>query len=366
MGYRYDMRWLAGLLLVLALLPPLLGNNYYLTVLTMCCLNAMIAVGLSLLVGHAGQITLGHAGFYGLAAYTTAALSTTLGVPVGLSMLAGVGASAAVAALVGLPALKLKGHYLAMATLGFGVILSILFNETVEITGGPSGFTGIPRLSLFGVEFSSDLSVYYLIVALLGLVVWLSFNILHSRVGRALRALHTSEKAAQAMGIDIARYKLFVFVVSAAFAGLAGVLYAHYLTFIAPASFGFSFSVQLIVMVVLGGMTSVPGSIVGAFFLTVLPEFLRAFENVEIVLFGGILVLCMMYLPDGLAGGFNRLWRLVWRLIYVRADKYRQNRQDRQDRRDRQESQDRQDVQDRLEMLDRQDNMDGKDGGDNG
>jgi branched-chain amino acid transport system permease protein len=140
-------------------------------------------------------------------------------------------------------------------------------------------------------------------------------------VGRALRALHTSEKAAQAMGIDIARYKLFIFVLSAAFAGLAGVLYAHYLTFIAPASFGFLFSVQLIVMVVLGGMTSVPGSIVGAFFLTVLPEFLRAFESIEVLVFGAILVLCMMYLPEGLAGGCNRLWRWLWRVLYVRADK---------------------------------------------
>ncbi|MBU1042382.1 MAG: branched-chain amino acid ABC transporter permease [Proteobacteria bacterium] len=321
MGYGKDMRWLCGLLVLLVIAPPLLGNNYYLTVLTMCCLNAMIAVGLSLLVGHAGQISLGHAGFYGLAAYTTAVLSATLGVPVGLSMLAGVGVSAGVAALVGLPALKLKGHYLAMATLGFGVILSILFNETVELTGGPSGFTDIPRLALFGFEFTSDLAVYYFIILILGLVIWLSFNILHSRVGRALRALHTSEKAAQAMGIDIARYKLFIFVISAAFAGLAGVLYAHYLTFIAPASFGFLFSVQLIVMVVLGGMTSIPGSIVGAFFLTVLPEFLRAFESIEILLFGGILVLCMMFLPDGLAGGFDRLWRWVWRMLYVRRDK---------------------------------------------
>ncbi|MBU1230145.1 MAG: branched-chain amino acid ABC transporter permease [Proteobacteria bacterium] len=317
MGYRRDMRWLAGLMAVLLLAPPLMGNNYYLTVLTMCCLHAMSAVGLSLLVGHAGQISLGHAGFYGLAAYTTAVLSATLGAPVGLSMVAGVGLTSGVAALVGLPALKLKGHYLAMATLGFGIILSILFTETVGVTGGPSGFTGIPRLNLFGVEFTSDVSVYYLIIALLGLVVWLSFNILHSRVGRALRALHTSEKAAQAMGIDIARYKLFIFVVSASFAGLAGVLYAHYLTFIAPGSFGFLFSVELIVMVVLGGMTSIPGSIVGAFFLTLLPEFLRAFENIEILLFGAILVLCMMYLPDGLAGGFSRLWRLLLAYLAV-------------------------------------------------
>ncbi len=307
MAYRRDMYWLAGLAALLALAPALVPNNYYLTVLTMCCLHAMIAVGLNLLVGHAGQISLGHAGFYGLAAYTTAVLTATLGMPVAAGMVAGVVLTAGVAFLIGLPALKLKGHYLAMATLGFGIILSILFNETVAVTGGPSGFTGIPRLSLLGQTLDSDTAIYFVIAFCLCLVVWLGFNILHCRVGRALRALHTSEKAAQAMGIDVARYKLFIFVLSAAFAGLAGVLYAHYLTFIAPASFGFLFSVELIVMVVLGGMTSLPGSIVGAFFLTVLPEFLRAFENVEILLFGAILVLGMMYMPDGLAGGCARL-----------------------------------------------------------
>jgi branched-chain amino acid transport system permease protein len=290
------------------LAPLLLPNNYYLTILILGCLHAMNAVGLCLLVGHAGQISLGHAGFYGLGAYASAYLSTTVGLSVGLSMLSGIALTVVVSVLVGLPSLKLKGHYLAMATLGFGIILSILFSETVDITGGPSGFVGIPRLSLFGWELSKDVTLYRAVAVILCLIVWLAFNLLHSRVGRALRALHTSERAAEAMGVDIARYKLLVFVFSAAFSGIAGVLYAHYLTFIAPSSFGFMFSVELIVMVVLGGMVSVPGAIVGAFFVTVLPEFLRAFENIEILLFGAILVLCMMFLPDGMAGGWNRLW----------------------------------------------------------
>lgn len=302
------MIWLAAFFGVLMLAPTLLPNNYYLTILILGCLHAMNAVGLCLLVGHAGQISLGHAGFYGLGAYTTSYLSTTVGLSVGLSMLVGVGLTAIVAVLVGLPSLKLKGHYLAMATLGFGIILSILFTETVDITGGPSGFVGIPRLSLFGWELRKDVTLFRLVAVILCLFVWLSFNLLHSRVGRALRALHTSERAAEAMGVDIANYKLLVFVLSAAFSGFAGVLYAHYLTFIAPSSFGFMFSVELIVMVVLGGMISVPGAIVGAFFITVLPEFLRAFENIEVLLFGAILVLCMMFLPDGMAGGWNRLW----------------------------------------------------------
>lgn len=310
-SFRTDALRLLALAALLTAAPLVLPNNYYLTVLTMCCLHAIIAVGLNLLVGHAGQLSLGHAGFYGLGAYTTAVLTATLGLPIPVGLVAGVLAALAVAFLVGVPALKLTGHYLAMATLGFGIILSILFNETVGLTGGPSGFTGIPKLALFGYTFSSDLSSYYLTAAVLCGVTLLALNLLHSRLGRALRALHTSEKAAQAMGVDVARFKLFVFVLSAGFAGLAGVLYAHFLTFIAPASFGFSFSVELIVMVVLGGMTSVLGSILGAFFLTVLPEFLRAFESVEILLFGVILVACMMFLPDGLAGGLGRLWRFA-------------------------------------------------------
>lgn len=141
----------------------------------------MNAVGLCLLlVGHAGQISLGHAGFYGLGAYTSAYLSTTVGLSVGLSMLAGVGLTVIVAILVGLPSLKLKGHYLAMATLGFGIILSILFTETVDITGGPSGFVGIPRFSLFGWELRKDVTLYRAVAVVLCLFVWLSFNLLHN------------------------------------------------------------------------------------------------------------------------------------------------------------------------------------------
>jgi len=312
-SYRKDMIWLGCFFALLMLAPAALPNNYFLTILILGCLHSLNAVGLCLLVGHAGQISLGHAGFYGLAAYSSAWLSATAGWPVEASMLAGVALTVAVSFLIGMPSLKLKGHYLAMATLGFGIILSILFTETVDITGGPSGFVGIPRLSFFGHEVKKDLGLYRIVAGVLCLAVWLAFNLLHSRIGRALRALHTSEKAAQAMGVDIARYKLFVFVLSAAFSAVAGVLYAHYLTFIAPSSFGFMFSVELIVMVVLGGMVSVPGAIVGAFFVTVLPEFLRAFENVEVVLFGAILILCMMFLPDGMAGGWNRLWARVRR-----------------------------------------------------
>lgn len=297
---------LAFALLVLVA-PFLLTNDYYLSTLTIAFLNAIIVVGLNLLLGFAGQISLGHAAFYGLAAYTTAVITGAYGLPIPVGLISGVAMAGAVAWIIGIPTLKLHGHYLAMATLGFGIIVYIFFNQTISLTGGPSGFVGIPRLALFGYEFESDHSYYYLTGFTLTLIVLISKNLIDSRLGRALRAIHTSEKAAQAMGVDIARYKLFIFVLSAVYAGVAGVLYAHYLSFVAPSSFGFMFSVLLIVMVVLGGMANIWGAVAGAVFLTALPEFLRAFENIEIVLYGLILVLCMIFLPNGIAGGVSRL-----------------------------------------------------------
>jgi branched-chain amino acid transport system permease protein len=291
----------------LAAAPLLLSNAYFLSVMTMCAINALVVLGLNLLLGYAGQISLGHAAFFGIGAYTSAILTTTCGAPIWAGILAGVCLAALVAALIGVPALRLHGHYLAMATLGFGIIVQIVFNEATELTGGPSGFVGVPRLALGGYSFASDRSYYYLVAGVLALAVILSRNLIASRTGRALRAIHTSEGAAAAMGVHIARYKLFIFILSAVYAAVAGVLYAHYLGFIAPASFGFNFSVQLITMVVLGGMASIWGAVAGAVFLTSLPEFLRVLENSDILVYGLMLVLCMIYLPGGLAGGLAKL-----------------------------------------------------------
>lgn len=310
-SHRKNLLQVLAFAAVLFLAPRFLPNDYYLTVLIISCINAIIVAGLNLLLGYAGQISLGHAAFYGISAYVTAVATTKLGLPMEAGLVGAVGVTALVALLIGIPTLKLSGHYLAMATLGFGVIVYIFFNETVELTGGPSGFTGIPRLKLFGFSFASDHAYYYLVAGVLALVVLVSLNLIHSRFGRALRAIHTSEKAAQISGIDIAKYKLLVFVLSAVFAAVAGFLYAHYLTFIAPASFGFMFSVALITMVVLGGMANMWGAVTGAFFLTALPQFLQVFETYEVLIFGAILVVCMMYMPDGITGGGARLVRFA-------------------------------------------------------
>jgi branched-chain amino acid transport system permease protein len=293
----------------LALLPFVTTNEYYLTVMIIGGFHTILTLGLNLLMGYAGQISLGHAAFYGISAYTTGILTAGFGWPVPAGILAGVVVVVLVAWLIAIPTLKLRGHYLAMGTLGFGIIVYILVNEATGLTGGPSGLTGIPRLRLGGVTVASDRAFYGVVWAVvLGLFV-LAQNLVRSRMGRALRAVHTSEAAASALGVDTGRTKVFVFVLSAAYAAVAGALYAHYITFISPGTFGFHASVQLVTMVVLGGMASLWGAVAGALFLTILPEVLRAVENVDVLVYGAILVLTMMYMPGGLAEGVGRAAR---------------------------------------------------------
>jgi len=294
-------------------LPLVAGNDYYLTVLIVGGLNVILVLGLNLLMGYAGQISLGHAAFYGISAYTTGILTTTYHWPVAAGILAGLLLAMAVAAAIGAPTLRLRGHYLAMGTLGFGLIVYIVLNEATDLTGGPSGLTGIPRLSVAGWTAASDRAYYYVVWGGVLLLFLLAQNLVRSRIGRALRAIHTSEAAAAVLGVHIARFKLGVFVLSAAYAGLAGALFAHYVTFVSPTSFSFHASVQLVTMAVLGGMASLWGSVAGALFLTVLPELLRTLEDFDILVYGAILVVCMIFLPGGLAEGARRLAALAGR-----------------------------------------------------
>jgi branched-chain amino acid transport system permease protein len=212
---------------------------------------------------------------------------------------------------VGFPILKLKGHYLAMATLGLGIIIYIVFNEAVDRTGGPSGLSGIPNLSIAGYIFNTDLKNYYLIWTFTLVAMGLSLNLVHSRIGRALRAIHDSEVAARVMGVNARVLKVQIFALSAGLSAIAGSLYAHTMTFIAPASFGFNFSVELVTMVIIGGLASIYGSLLGAALLTVLPEILRAFQDYDIIVYGLLLVLMTMFMPGGLVKGIPDLFASI-------------------------------------------------------
>lgn len=282
-------------------------NDYHLTLVNIIGIHTLLVVGLNLLMGYAGQISLGHAAFFGLGAYTSGLLTVTYGLNPWLALILGLLVAGGAAFLIGIPALKLRGYYLAMATLGFGIIVYIILNQATW-TGGPSGLTGIPSLAIFGFPLNTPARLYFLIWPVLGLILLLSANLVDSRVGRALRALHESEFAAESLGVDTSRLKLLIFVWSALYAALAGSLYAHTLNFIAPSSFGFMFSIKLVTMVVVGGMASIWGSLLGAATLTVLPELLTAFHDYEIIVFGAILMVVMIFLPRGLVRGLMDLW----------------------------------------------------------
>jgi branched-chain amino acid transport system permease protein len=259
----------------------LVTNTYHFQVLIFIGINTLLALGLNLLMGYAGQISLGHAAFYGLGAYTSGVLTAHWQVSPWLALPAALLLAAAVAWVVGLPTLRLSGYYLGMGTLGFGMIVFIVFREWASLTGGASGLVGIPPLTLGPLPLYEPQAYFFLVWSIVLAAMVLSRRLIDSRVGRALRAIHDSENAARAVGVNTHGYKLQVFVYSAVLAALAGFLYAHFICFISPGSFGFMVSVRLVTMVVIGGMASIWGAVFGAALLTLLPEWLHAFADFD-------------------------------------------------------------------------------------
>jgi branched-chain amino acid transport system permease protein len=290
-------------------LPLFLRNNYHLMVLNISALNILVVIGLNLLMGFAGQISLGHAAFFGLGAYLSGILTATFGFPIWPTILLAMAITAGVAFGIGVPTLKLEGHYLVMATLGFNVIVYIVMLQLEPLTGGPSGFSGIPRPELSGFIFDSDRKYYYLLWTVSLGALLLSLNLIHSRVGRAMAALRQNEIAARCAGIDTEMYKVKIFVLSASMASLAGSLYAHYLTFISPGTFSFFYSLQVVTMVLVGGIGSLWGSVLGALLLTILPEALHAVKEYNVLVYGLILMGVLVFFPHGLLTGMAGIWR---------------------------------------------------------
>ena len=301
---------------LVALLPVLFPTNYFVIVVGASAgLHVILAVGLNLLMGYAGQISLGHAAFFGMGAYASAILTTRFGWPSLLALAAGLLVAGVIAWLLARPILRLRGHYLAMATLGFGIIIHVILVQATQWTGGPDGLAGIPPLNLLGWSVEGDFQWYGVIMAAMLLAVWLSLNLVDSQFGRALRAVHGSEFAAQMMGIDIVRAKTQVFVVSALFAAFAGGLFAHQQAFVSPDSFNLIVSVELVTMVVLGGMASTFGAACGAIALTLLHQELVVFKDYERLVHGILLMAVMIFLPQGLFVGLSQGARRLWATV---------------------------------------------------
>jgi branched-chain amino acid transport system permease protein len=318
MGWKNRLA-LIGFIIVFSSLPGLIGDPYTLGVLVYVGIYCLITIGLSLLMGYAGQISLGHAAFYGIGAYSTAILTTKAGLNPWLALGAGMVLAGMLAFLIGMPALKLKGHYLAMATLAFGVIVYVVFEAADGLTGGASGIGGVPRLEIWGTMIRSETQFFFLVWGSVALALGLALNLIRSRVGRALRSIHSSETAAEAMGVPVAWYKVQIFVLSAALGALAGSYYAHFTTFVGPTDFGFRFSVTLVTMVAVGGMSSLWGALAGTILLGLLPEFLKGFEDNHLLIYGGILIVIMLFVPEGLVVGAGRL--LGWSYYRLKPDR---------------------------------------------
>ncbi len=287
------------LALILLFLPLGLQNGFHYEIAILIGINAIVCVGLNLLIGYTGQISLGHAAFFALGGYFSAILTDRYEWnPMG-ALITGAVVIGLVSFLFARPILRLKGHYLAMATLGMGIIISIVLNQETELTGGPDGMV-VPDFTLFGWTPSGALAWYIIVAALLFFTVWMALNLVTSPAGRALRAIHTSELAASTLGIDVMRTKVVIFVFSAVIASVAGSVFAHYSGFLTPAEGEFMHSIELVTMVVLGGMASVFGSLVGAAILTLLPQILADFHDYEMIAFGAIMMGVMIFMRRGL------------------------------------------------------------------
>jgi branched-chain amino acid transport system permease protein len=308
---RYTRQIPITILVLFLVLFPLIayGSKYKLGVMITVGINAIIVIGLNLLMGYAGQVSLGHAGFFGIGAYCSGLLTVKMGMSPWVSTILAVIFTACIAYIIGIPTLKLKGHYLAMATLGFGEVVYVVLSKMDWLTGDTSGLLGIPPFSIGFFEISGDsaLGQYIFVWVVVLAILILSINITRSRVGRAFRAIHGSEIAASAMGVDIAKYKVQVFVLSAIYAAIAGSLYAHFHGFVGYPTFHLGTSITLVTMVVIGGSGNIWGAILGAILLTWLPEWLTVVKKYDIVVYGLLLMLVMIFMPDGIVGRLSKL-----------------------------------------------------------
>ncbi len=276
-------------------------SAYLLHLAILAGIYVILAVSLNLIIGYAGQVSLGHAAFYGIGAYISALTALNWHLPFPLAALSAVVATGACGLALGLPTLRLKEDYLAIVTLGFGVIVDLTLLN-LEITGGPDGLVGIPPPAFLGLSFRTKPMFLLLVLLALALVLGLTSRLVGSYHGRALRAIRDHELTAQVMGINTPAYKIMIFTLAAALAGLGGSLYAHYITFISPESFGLHTSILILCMVVLGGMGSMTGAVLGAVALAVAPELLRRFHDYQDLVFGALLVGLLIWRPQGLLG----------------------------------------------------------------
>jgi branched-chain amino acid transport system permease protein len=295
-------------LIVLLASAPLFLNSYTIYLLDLIAIFSLVSLGLNLLTGFAGQISLGHAAFFGIGAYATGLLSDKLGLPFVLALPFGALVATAIGAMAAVPALRLKSLYLAIATLGFGVVVQKVLFEWRSVTGGGGGLELMPA-HIGPLALTTGSQMYYLIISLACLGTWAAANLARLRTGRAMIMLRDSEIAAGTLGIPISQYKIIAFALSAFYTAIAGGLYAYLVRYINPESFNINLSISFLSMIVIGGLGTIPGSVLGALFYVAVPEIFRGLKDAPGLVFGLSVVLVMVFMPRGLWGFVERLWR---------------------------------------------------------
>ncbi len=306
MNKRYVFAGL-GLLLPLLVIGGLIRNIYYLHLANLMIIYSLFSLGLNILTGYTGITSFGHAGFFAVGAYVSAIFATRLGLPVVFSFLVAAIATALVAYVISLPVIRISGIYLAMVTLGFAEFIRLLAINWEPVTGGPLGISRIPPISLFGAALRHERSLFFFLYPFLLICTIVFVRLVRSRYGRSLKAIKDSESAAESVGIPCARNKMLSFFFSGLYSGLAGGLYAHFDRFIAPDTFGFDLSILVLCMVVVGGMGSVAGSILGAVVLVVLLELFQPLGDYRLIVYGALIMVMITYFPNGLVGIFSSL-----------------------------------------------------------
>ncbi|MDR1509386.1 MAG: branched-chain amino acid ABC transporter permease [Synergistaceae bacterium] len=285
-------------------IPFFTSNDYFLHVLVLIAIYSVLSESLNVIVGFTGQFSLGHAGFWAIGSYVAALMMIKSGTPFWIACLASMTACFVVGVLLGLPAMRLKGDYLCIVTLGFGEIVRICATN-MQITRGPMGLPGIPLPEFAGFVFETERSMYYLCWAVAAVAIYVVSRVGKSNFGRALMAVRDDELAAAALGVNVTYYKVMAFGIGGTLAGLAGALYASWTTFISPDVFQFSDSSNIFCMMILGGLGTTAGPIIGAFVLAGLPELLRGFAEFRLIILGLMMILLMIYRPGGLIGSYD-------------------------------------------------------------
>lgn len=295
---------IAGIVLVAFFLAPNVLEPYFLRLISLALIYLILTTGLNIIAGYTGQVSLGQAGLYGIGAYTGAILAAKLGMPFWVCLPAAMALAGLFGLVLGAPTLKVSGHYLALITIGFGVIVEKLLVEWQWLTGGPMGLA-VPVVKFFGQPLSEQ-GFYYLSLVLCILTLWLTKNIIGSYFGRAFSAIRDNELAASCMGIHLTRYKLLAFVLSALFAGAAGCLYAFYSSFISPDSFSFGLSIFFLLTIIVGGLGTIVGPIIGTLILVIIPEYLHFLDQYRLIFYGALLIVMVIGLPHGIAGAIRK------------------------------------------------------------